>query len=187
MDKCIIEGWWCCSETSEIIILCSKQTQRHFWSLLSCSKKHSISCLLHAMPMYACQLWSKYTQTSMKRLRASYNNAYRMIHHIPRNVSVRRHQVKHCVKTFDAVLRSNLYRFFMRCHLHPIFLFVRFKCLMLSTNLHFSSIIQSPCMMATNCSSCWCIVSVFASNQCCFCVVKRKNVCAMYINQAYKK
>ena len=33
--------------------------------------------LFHAycMPMYACQLWSKCTQTSMKRLRATYNNA----------------------------------------------------------------------------------------------------------------
>jgi len=26
----------------------------------------------YCMPMYACQLWSKYTQTSMKRLRAAY-------------------------------------------------------------------------------------------------------------------
>jgi len=33
------------------------------------------------MPMYACQLWSKYTQTSMKRLRAAYNNAYRIMHY----------------------------------------------------------------------------------------------------------
>ena len=38
MDKCIIEGWWWYSETSEITILCSKQTQRHFWSVHSCSK-----------------------------------------------------------------------------------------------------------------------------------------------------
>ena len=50
VDKCIIKGWWWHSETSEITIglLCSKQTQRHFWSVLSCSKKHFISCLLHA-------------------------------------------------------------------------------------------------------------------------------------------
>ena len=48
VDKCIIEGWWRHSETSEITILCSKQTQRHFWSVLSCCKKHFISCLLHA-------------------------------------------------------------------------------------------------------------------------------------------
>ena len=57
---------------------------------------------------------------------------------------------------------------------------------LLVTNFHFSSIIQSSCMMETNCSS-WCIVSVFASHQYCFCVVKRKNVCAMYSNQTNKK
>jgi len=67
------------------------------------------------MPMHACQLWSKYTQTSMKRLHAAYNNAYRITHHIPRNVSVRPHQVNHCVRTFVALLRNNLYRFFIRC------------------------------------------------------------------------
>ena len=33
----------------------------------------------YCMPMYACQFWSKYTQTS-KRLRAAYNNAYRIMH-----------------------------------------------------------------------------------------------------------
>jgi len=30
----------------------------------------------YCMPTDACQLWSKYTQTSMKRLHAAYNNAY---------------------------------------------------------------------------------------------------------------
>ena len=69
----------------------------------------------YCMPMYACQLWSKYTQTSMKRLRTAYNNAYRIMHYIHRNVSVRPHQVSHCFRTFDAVLRNNLYRFCMRC------------------------------------------------------------------------
>jgi len=33
------------------------------------------------MPRYACQLWSKYTQTGMKRLRAAYDNAYRIMHY----------------------------------------------------------------------------------------------------------
>ena len=69
----------------------------------------------YCMPMYACQLWNKCTQTSMKRLRAAYNNAYRIMLYINRNVSVRPHQVSHCVTTFDDVLRNNLYRFFMRC------------------------------------------------------------------------
>ena len=108
----------------------------------------------YCMPMYACQLWIKYTQTSMKRLRAAYNNAYRIMHYIPRNVSVRPHQVSHSVRTFDAVLRTNLYRFFLcDAHLHPTFLFDRFKCLMLFANLHFSSIIQRSCMVETKRSS----------------------------------
>ena len=70
VDKWIIEAWWWHSETSEIIILCSKQTQRHFWSVLTSSKNTLFRA--YCMPMYACQLWSKYTQTSMKRLRAAY-------------------------------------------------------------------------------------------------------------------
>jgi len=103
----------------------------------------------YCMPMYAFQLWSKYTQTNLKRLRAAYNNACRNMHYIPRNVSVRPHQVSHCVRTFDAVLRKNLYRFFMRCASSSNFLLDRFKCLMLFTNLHFSSIIQRACMVET--------------------------------------
>ena len=124
------------------------------------------------MQMHACQLWSKYTQTSIKRLRAAYNNAYRIMHCIPRNVSVRPHQVSHCVTTFDAVLRNNLYRFFKDAHLHPTFLFDRFKCFIFFTNLHFSSIIQRSCMVETKCSSCSWVVSEFTSHQYCFCVVK---------------
>ena len=68
----------------------------------------------YCTPMYACQLWSKYKQASMKRLRAACNNAYRM-HYIPRIVSVRPHPVNHCINTFDALLRNNLHRFFKRC------------------------------------------------------------------------
>ena len=69
----------------------------------------------YCLSMYACQLWGKYTQSSMKRLRAAYNNVYRIMHYIPRNVSVRPHQVSHCIRTFNAVLRNSLHRFFMRC------------------------------------------------------------------------
>ena len=50
----------------------------------------------------------------MKRLHAAYNNAYRIMHYIPRNVSVRPHHVNHCVRTFDAMLRNNLHRFFIQ-------------------------------------------------------------------------
>jgi len=69
----------------------------------------------YCMPVNACLLWSKYTPASMKRLRAAYNNAYRIMHYTPRNVRVRPHQVSHRVTTFDALLRNNLYRFLQRC------------------------------------------------------------------------
>jgi len=107
----------------------------------------------YCMPMYAGQLLSKYTETSMKRLCAAYKNAYQIMHYISRNFSVRPHQVSHCVRTFDAVLRNNLYRFFIRCTFSSNFLFDLFKCLMLFTNLHFSSIFQHSCM-ETKRSSC---------------------------------
>ena len=71
--------------------------------------------LAYCMPMYACQLWSKYTQTSMKRLRIAYHNAYRVMHYIPRNARVRPHQVSHCVSTFDALFGNYLYDFVRRC------------------------------------------------------------------------
>ena len=66
------------------------------------------------MPMYAGHLESKYTQTRMKRLRAVYNNAYRIMPYILRNVSVRPHQVSHCVTTLDAVLKNKLYDAFYK-------------------------------------------------------------------------
>ena len=69
----------------------------------------------YCMPMYACWLWSKYTQASMKSSRAAYNNAHRIMHYIPRNVSVRQHQVTQCVRTCDALMRNNLYQLFARC------------------------------------------------------------------------
>jgi len=38
----------CAMKTNEIVSLCSKQAPRHIRSVLSCSKKYFISCLLHA-------------------------------------------------------------------------------------------------------------------------------------------
>jgi len=69
----------------------------------------SLAVKKHYFMPIACHLRSKYTQTSMKPLHAAYSNAYRITHYIPRNVSVHPHQVNHCVRTFDALLRNNLY------------------------------------------------------------------------------
>ena len=115
VDKWIIEGWWWYSETSEITILCSKQTQRHFWSVLSCSKKH------YFVPI-ACQCMLANCGANTRRL---VWNAYVLHITMPIELCITypemlvfvhtRFQVSHCVNTFDAVLRNNLYRFFMRC------------------------------------------------------------------------
>jgi len=41
--------------------------------LISALLQQKTLLLACCMPIYACQLWSKYTQTSMKRLPAAYN------------------------------------------------------------------------------------------------------------------
>ena len=61
--------------------------------------------------MNACQLWSLYYQYSLKRVRITYNNTYRILHGIPRWVSVREAQVVDHICTFDALLRKNAYSF----------------------------------------------------------------------------
>ena len=73
--------------------------------------------------------------------------------------------------------------FLYDANLHPTFLFDCFKCLMLFTNFHFSSIIQHSCM-ETKCSSYPWIVSEFASHQYCFCVVK---ICGHCVHTKHKK
>ena len=40
------------------------------------------------------------------------------MHCIPRKVSVRPHQLNHCVRAFDALFRNNLYGFYNDAHLH---------------------------------------------------------------------
>jgi len=94
----------------------------------------------YSMPIYSCQWWSKYTQTSMKHVRAASNKAFRIMHCIPRNVRVCPHQVIHRITTFDTLLRNDLYRF--SCCASSSNFFIR--SLHISdafTNLCFSSII----------------------------------------------
>jgi len=134
------------------------------------------------MPMYACQLWSKYTQTSMKRLRA----AYRLT--MPTELCITCPEMLVFAHTRLAIVSGPLMPcwettcidFLCDAHLLPTFLFDHFKCLMLFRNLHISSIIQRSCMMETKCSSCPWSVSVFASHQYCFCVVKICGHCVGY-------
>ena len=102
------------------------------------SVKNTVSCLLHANCGANTHRLSL-SETSMKRFYVACNNAYRIMRCIPRDqLSVRPYQVSHFVRTFDALLRNNLYRFFICCAISSNFLYDRFnflydrfKCLML--------------------------------------------------------
>ena len=114
MDKCFTEGWWY-SETSGSLYYAANKLRSTFDQCSPAVK----NTLFHAccMLMYACQLWSKYTQTIMKhlhRLLWSAYNAYQIMHYTPRNASVRPYQVSHCVRTFHALLRNIFYQYFIR-------------------------------------------------------------------------
>jgi len=66
---------------------------------------------------------------------------HRSLHAQKCSLSIRPHQASHCVMTFDAFLRIFCTASCNVVHLHLTFLFDHFKCLMLFTNLRFSSII----------------------------------------------
>ena len=151
-------------------------------------EKHSISCLLHAKVCLSIveQIHAdRYEALTCCIWQCLSNYA---LHSLRRNGSVRPHQVSHCVRAFDEMLRNNLYRFFIRCTSSSNF-FIR--SLQMSDafykNLHFSSIIQSSCMMEIKCSICPWIVSMFASHQYCFCVVKICGHCEHTKHEKSKK
>ena len=64
ITSCLTEGWQWHSQTIEITLLCGKQTQMHLSSVLWCNWKHSVLCVLHTN---VCQLWRRYTQSSILR------------------------------------------------------------------------------------------------------------------------
>ena len=79
--------------------------------------KTPVTNILHRVyctPMYACQLWNKYTSVFYNRIRVAHNNAFRILHRILRNVSARNQQVIDGIVTFDALIRKNLFSFVQR-------------------------------------------------------------------------
>jgi len=71
--------------------------------------------LFHANTVYAGQLWSKYTDTSLKRLRIAYNNVYRIMQYVLRNVSVLAHTKLTLSQDFDVLFRNNVCGFVKQC------------------------------------------------------------------------
>ena len=62
----------------------------------------------HCTSFYASHLWSKYLCSSLNHLRVAYNDSFRLIHGLKRNVSARELQVKANIPTFDALQKTYL-------------------------------------------------------------------------------
>ena len=57
---------------------------------------------------YGCHLWHNYTQYTFNRIRVGYNDAYRILHSIPRFMSANEGLVAAEIPTFQALIRRNV-------------------------------------------------------------------------------
>ena len=71
----------------------------------------------HCMCFYASQLWCNYSTSAIKRLKVAYNDAYRILHGMPRYHSSRESQIYYNIDSFYALQRKITYKFVERCHL----------------------------------------------------------------------
>ena len=60
---------------------------------------------------YGCHLWHNYAQYTFNRIRVGYNDAYRVLHGIPRFMSTKEGLVAAEIPTFQALIRRNVYGF----------------------------------------------------------------------------
>ena len=69
------------------------------------------------MCFYASQLWCNYSTSAINRLKVAYNDAYRILHGMPRYHSARESQIYYNIDSFYALQRKITYKFVERCHL----------------------------------------------------------------------
>ena len=69
------------------------------------------------MSMYSAHLWCDYLMSSYNKIRVAYNNAFRLLHGIPKYVSARLRQIYANISNFDAYIRNCLYGFYRRIEL----------------------------------------------------------------------
>ena len=65
-------------------------------------------------PLYTCQLWSRYTARSLHKLYVAYNNAFRMMHHLPTYCSASEMFTVNRVPNCAAVIRNLTFKFMSR-------------------------------------------------------------------------
>ena len=74
----------------------------------------------YCTPLYGCHLWHNYTQYIFNCIRVGYNDAYRILHRIPRFMSANKGLVAAENPTFQEILiRRNVYGFGQRCLKSP--------------------------------------------------------------------
>ena len=71
------------------------------------------------MSLYGSSLWHNYNSYAIRRLRVAYNDAFRIIHGLPRHTSATVQQILFNVYTFDALVRKSLFSFIKRCRVSP--------------------------------------------------------------------
>ena len=67
---------------------------------------------IYCMSMYSAHLWCDYLKSSYNKIRVAYNNAFHVLHGIPKYVSARLGQIYANIPTFDAYIRNCLYGFY---------------------------------------------------------------------------
>ena len=97
---------------------------------------------LFALPLYTCQLWSRYTARSLHKLYVAYNNAFRMMHHLPTYCRAIEMFPVNRVPNCSAVIRNLTFKFMSRLGLSSNAL----VCSIIDSDLKFVSRIRLHCM-----------------------------------------
>ena len=69
------------------------------------------------MSMYSAHLWCDYLKSSYNKIRVACNNAFRLLHGIPKYFSARLCQIYANIPNFDAYIRNCLNGFYRRIEL----------------------------------------------------------------------
>ena len=73
-----------------------------------------ILCFARSVHQYTCQLWWNCSVQSMHTLNVAYNNAFRLMHHLPTYCSASLMFVVNRVPNFRVVIRNRIYGFMKR-------------------------------------------------------------------------
>ena len=92
---------------------CAANKLKAKFSKCSYVVKNMLFCS-YCMPFYACHLWNNFRKSSYNRIKVAYNDAYRILHNLPRFVSARELQVSFGITTFEALQRKYMFSFVSR-------------------------------------------------------------------------